>query len=91
MIGDVILGFAVVLVIGIRVLFLDCGNLGVAHGFDLVTVGQVRMVRGSDVVVMLIGCCGLDMLVCCDLKVMSSLAVVFGGLQVELVLFLRNH
>jgi hypothetical protein len=28
---------------------------------------------------------------CGDIKVMSSLAVVLGGLQVELVLFLGNH
>ena len=90
-IGDVILWLAMVLVIGIRVLFLDGCNLGVAHGFDLVAVGQVGMVSGSHMVVVLIGGGRLDVLMCGDFKVMSSLAVVLGGLQVELVLFLGNH
>ena len=90
-IGDVILGVSVVLVIGIRVLFLDGCNLGVTHGLDLMAVRQVRMVSGGHVVVVLIGLGGLHVLMCSDLKVMSSLAVVVGGLQVELVLFLGNH
>jgi hypothetical protein len=90
-IRDVVLWLAMVLVIGIRVLFLDGCNLGVAHGFDLVAVGQVRMVSGSHMIVVLIGGGRLDVLMRGDFKVMSSLAVVLGGLQVELVLFLGNH
>jgi hypothetical protein len=90
-IGDVVLWLAMVLVIGIRVLFLDGCNLGVTHGLDLMAVRQVRMVSGGHVVVVLIGLGGLHVLMCSDLKVMRSLAVVVGGLQVELVLFLGNH
>ena len=72
-------------------LFLDGCNLGVAHSFDLVPVSQVGMVSGSHMVVVLIGRCRLDVLMCGDFKVMRSLAVVVGGLQVELVIFLGNH
>ena len=72
-------------------LFLDGCNLGVAHGFDLVAIGQVGMVSGSHMIVVLIGGGRLDVLMRGDFKVMSSLAVVLGGLQVELVLFLGNH
>jgi len=91
MIGDVILGLSVILVLRIGMLFLDGCDLGVTDGLDLVTVGEVRMVSGGHVVVVLIGLGGLHVLMCSDLKVMRSLAVVVGGLQVELVLFLGNH
>ena len=90
-IGDVILGVSVVLVIGIRVLFLDGCNLGVTHSFDLVAVGKVRMVSGGHVVVVLICSSSLSVLMCGDFEVMSGLPVVVGGLQVELVLFLGSH
>ena len=90
-IGDVILGVSVVLVIGIRVLFLDGCNLGVTHAFDLMAVRQVRMVSGGHVVVVLICSSSLGVLMGCGFEVMSGLAVVVGGLQVELVLFLGNH
>jgi len=90
-IGDVVLWLAMVLVIGIRVLFLDRCDLGVTHAFDLMAVSQVRMVSGSHVVVVLIGLGGLHVLMGCGFEVMSGLAVVVGGLQVELVLFLGNH
>jgi hypothetical protein len=90
-IRDVVLWLAVVLVIGIRVLFLDGCNLGVTHAFDLMAVSQVRMVSGGHVVVVVIGGSSLGVLMCGEFKVMSSLAVVLGGLQVELVLFLGNH
>ena len=35
MVGDVVFGVAVILVFGISMLFLDRGDLGVAHAFDL--------------------------------------------------------
>ncbi|MFZ4384759.1 MAG: hypothetical protein ACOYOM_07410 [Chloroflexota bacterium] len=90
-IRDVVLWLAMVLVIGIRVLFLDGCNLGVTHAFDLVAVGQVRMVSGGHVVVVLIGGSSLGVLMGCGFEVMSGLAMMVGGLQVELVLFLGSH
>jgi hypothetical protein len=90
-IRDVVLWLAMVLVIGIRVLFLDGCNLGVTHAFDLMAVRQVRMVSGGHVVVVLIGGSSLGVLMGCGFEVMSGLAMMVGGLQVELVLFLGNH
>ena len=90
-IGDVIFGVAVILIVGIGMLFLDRGDLRMADALDLVAVGKVRMMRGGDVIVGVVGRGGLDVLVGGQLEVVSGLAVVIGGVVVELVLALGNH
>ena len=90
-IGDVIFGVAVILIVGIGVLFLDRGDLRMADALDLVAVGKVRMMRGGDVIVGVVGRRGLDVLVGGQLEVVSGLTVVIGGVVVELVLALGNH
>ena len=91
MIGDVILGVSVVLVFRIGMLLLDGCDLGMANAFDLMTVREMGMMGGADMIVMRIGLGGLQVFVGGDGEVVSCLAVVLGGLQVELVLFLGNH
>ena len=91
MVGDVVFGVAVILVLGISMLFLDRGDLGVAHALDLMAVGKVRMMRGGDVIVGLVSGGGLDVLVGRNLEVMRSLAVVVGCGVIEFVLALGNH
>ena len=90
-IGDVILGVAVILIITVGMLFLDRGDLRMADALDLMAVGKVRMMRGGDVIVGVVGRRGLDVLVGGQLEVVSGLAVVIGGVVVELVLALGNH
>ena len=91
MIGDVILGMSVVLVFRIGMLFLDGRDLGVANAFDLMTVRQMGMMGGANMIVMLIGLGGLQVFVGGDGEVVGCLAVVIGGVVVELVLALGNH
>ena len=91
MVGDVVFGVAVILVFGISMLFLDRGDLGVAHALDLVAVRKVRMMRGGDMIVSVVRGGGLDVLVGCNLEVMRRLAVVVGRGVIELVLALGNH
>ena len=90
-IGDVIFGVAMILIVGIGMLFLDRGDLRMADALDLMAVGKVRMMRGGDVIVGVVGRSGLDVLVGGQLEVVSGLAVVIGGVVVELVLALGNH
>lgn len=90
-VGDVVLGLAVILVFGVGVLFLDRGDLGVAHAFDLMSVGKVRVVRGGDVIVGVVSGGGLEVLVGRDLEVVRCLAVVLRRGVIELVLALGNH
>ena len=91
MVGDVVFGVAVILVFGISMLFLDRGDLGVAHALDLVAVRKVRMMRGGDMIVSVVRGGGLVVLVGGDLEVMRRLAVVVGRGVIELVLALGNH
>ena len=90
-IGDVIFGVAVILVVGIGMLFLDRGDLRVADAFDLMAVREVRVVRGGDVIVGIVGRGGLQVLVRSHLEVVGGLAVVIGGVVVEFVFALGNH
>ena len=90
-IRDVVLWLAMVLVIGIRVLFLDGCNLGMSNAFDLMAVREVRVVRGGDVIVGIVGRGGLQVLVRSHLEVVGGLAVVIGGVVVEFVFALGNH
>ena len=90
-IGDVIFGVAVILVVGIGMLFLDRGDLRVADAFDLMAVREVRVVGGGDVIVGVVGRGGLVVLVGGQLEVVGGLTVVIGGVVVELVLALGNH
>ena len=50
-IGDVIFGVAMILIVGIGMLFLDRGDLRMADALDLMAVREVRMMRGGDVIV----------------------------------------
>jgi hypothetical protein len=90
-IGDVILGVAVILIVGIGMLFLDRGDLRVADALDLVAVREVRVVCGGDVIVGVVGRGGLDVLVGGQLEVVGGFAVMIGGVVVELVFALGNH
>ena len=91
MIGDVILGMSVVLVFRIGMLFLDGCDLGMANAFDLMTVRQMGMMGGADMIVVRIGFGGLGVLMCGDGEVVGGLAVVFGGGKVEFVFALGDH
>ena len=91
MIGDVVFGVAVILVLGISMLFLDRGDLSVAHALDLMAVGQVRMMSGGDVIVGVVRGGGLVVLVGGKFEVMRRFAVMVGCGVVELVLALGNH
>ena len=90
-IGDVIFGVAVILVVGIGMLFLDRGDLRMADALDLVAVSKVRMMRGGDVIVGVVGRGGLVVLVGGQLEVVGGLPVMVGGVVVEFVLALGNH
>ena len=90
-IRDVILGVAMILVVGIGMLFLDRGDFGVADALDLMAVRKVRVVRGGDVIVGVVGRGGLDVLVGGQLEVVGGLPVMVGGVVVEFVFALGNH
>jgi hypothetical protein len=91
MIGDVILGVSVVLVFRIGMLFLDGCDLGMANAFDLMTVRQMGMMGGADMIVMRIGLGGLQVFVGGDGEVVGCLAVVIGGVVVQFVFTLGDH
>ena len=90
-IRDVILGVAMILIVGIGMLFLDRGDFGVADALDLMAVRKVRVVRGGDVIVGVVGRGGLDVLVGGQLEVVGGLPVMVGGVVVEFVFALGNH
>lgn len=90
-IGDVIFGVAMILIVGIGMLLLDRGDLRMTDALDLVAVREVRVVRGGDVIVGIVGRGSLQVLVRGHLEVVGGLAVVIGGVVVELVLALGNH
>ena len=52
---------------------------------------EVRVVRGGDVIVGIVGRGGLQVLVRSHLEVVGGLAVVIGGVVVEFVFALGNH
>ncbi len=91
MIGDVILGLSVVLVFRIGMLFLDGCDLGMANAFDLMTVREMGMVGGANMIVMRIGLGGLQVFVCGDGEVVGCLAMVLGGVVVQFVFTLGDH
>ncbi|MBU6288408.1 MAG: hypothetical protein ACKO2D_13315 [Chloroflexota bacterium] len=91
MIGDVIFGVAMILIVGIGMLLLDRGDLRMTDALDLVAVREVRVVRGGDVIVGIVGRGGLQVLVRSHLEVVGGLAVVIGGVVVEFVFALGNH
>jgi hypothetical protein len=90
-IGDVIFGVAMILIVGIGMLLLDRGDLRMTDALDLVAVREVRVVRGGDVIVGIVGRGGLQVLVRSHLEVVGGLAVVIGGVVVEFVFALGNH
>lgn len=90
-IGDVIFGVAMILIVGIGMLLLDRGDLRMTDALDLVAVREVRVVRGGDVIVGIVGRGGLQVLVRSHLEVVGGLAVVLGGVVVEFVFALGNH
>jgi hypothetical protein len=90
-IGDVIFGVAMILIVGIGMLLLDRGDLRMTDALDLVAVREVRVVRGGDVIVGIVGRGGLQVLVRSHLEVVGGLAVVIGGVLVEFVFALGNH
>ena len=91
MIGDVILGVSVVLVFRIGMLFLDGCDLGMANAFDLMTVREMGMMGGADMIVMRIGLGGLQVFVGGGGEVVSCLAMVLGGVVVQFVFTLGDH
>ena len=90
-IRDVILGVAMILIVGIGMLFLDRGDFGVADALDLMAVREVRVVRGGDVIVGVVGRGGLVVFVGGQLEVVGGLPVMVGGVVVEFVFALGNH
>jgi hypothetical protein len=90
-IGDVIFRLAMILVVGIGMLFLNRGDFRVANAFDLMTVGEVRMMSGGDMIVSFVGSRGLDVLVGGNFEVMSGLAMMLCSCQMEFVFALRSH
>lgn len=90
-IGDVIFGVAMILIVGIGMLLLDRGDLRMTDALDLVAVREVRVVRGGDVIVGIVGRGSLQVLVRGHLEVVGGLAVVIGGVVVEFVFALGNH
>ena len=91
MIGDVVLWLAMVFVFRIGMLFLDGCDLGMANAFDLMTVRQMGMMGGADMIVMRIGLGGLQVFVGGDGEVVGCLAMVLGGVVVQFVFTLRDH
>jgi hypothetical protein len=87
----VIFGVAMILIVGIGMLLLDRGDLRMTDALDLVAVREVRVVRGGDVIVGIVGRGGLQVLVRSHLEVVGGLAVVIGGVVVEFVFALGNH
>ncbi len=91
MIRDVILGLPVILVFGIGMLFLDSCDLGVANGFDLMTIGEVGMMGGAHVIVVRIGLSSLQVFVRSDGEVVGGLTMVVCGVLVQFVFTLGDH
>jgi len=82
---------AVILVLGIGLFLVDGGDLRMADAFDLMTVREMGMMGGADMIVVRIGFGGLGVLMCGDGEVVGGLAVVFGSGKVEFVFALGDH
>lgn len=91
MIRDVILGLAVIFVFGVGVFLLDGCDLGMANAFDLMAVGEMGMMGGAHVIVVLIGLGGLHVFVRSDGEVVGGFAMVLGGVVVQFVFTLGDH
>ena len=89
--GVCVAGVTVILVLGIGLFLVDGGNLRMTDAFDLMTVRQMGMMGGADMIVVRIGFGGLGVLMCGDGEVVRGLAVVFGGGKVEFVFALGDH
>jgi hypothetical protein len=72
-------------------LIFDGSLLGKPYSLDLMPIGEVRMMSGDYFIVIIIGFCSQQLVLCSGLEVVCGFTMIHGGVVVNLMLMFRCH